>query len=246
MTNATRNALKKAARNADAPRVVIGYMRVSTAGQVTEGVALEAQRARISAYATAQGCRLAEVFEDAGVSGAHAANRPGLQAALAAVCKAKGVLVVYSLSRMARSTQDALSISKQLERAGADLVSLSESLDTTSAAGKMVFRMLTVLAEFERDLVGERTSSALAHLRRQGRRISRHVPYGFADDGTGHLVEVPAERDAVAQILRLDDDGASLRGIIAALDARGIKPRTANTWSAETIRGIIGRARIMA
>jgi DNA invertase Pin-like site-specific DNA recombinase len=65
MTNATRNALKKAARNADAPRVVIGYIRVSTAGQVTEGVSLEAQRARISAYATAQGCRLAEVFEDA-------------------------------------------------------------------------------------------------------------------------------------------------------------------------------------
>jgi site-specific DNA recombinase len=117
------------------------YLRVSTAGQVTEGVSLEAQEARARRWAE---------------------NRPGLQAALTEVCRTKGALVVYSLSRLARSTKDAISIAERLERAGADLVSLSEKIDTTSAAGKMLFRMLAVLAEFERDLISERTWGAMA------------------------------------------------------------------------------------
>lgn len=77
------------------------------------------------------------------------------------------MLVVYSLSRLARSTTDAIAISERLAKSGADLVSLSEWIDTTSASGKMVFRMLAVLAESERDLVSERTKTAMAHLRRK-------------------------------------------------------------------------------
>lgn len=92
---------------------------------------------------------------DAGLSGKRADNRPELQKALDAVTKCSGVLLVYSLSRLARSTKDTLAISDRLEKADADLVSLSERIDTTSAAGKMVFRMLAVLAEFERDLVSD-------------------------------------------------------------------------------------------
>src|SRR5271169_1320089 len=104
----------------------IGYVRVSTAVQVSEGVSLDAQRARIAAWAAANGAELPEVFTDAGLSGGRADNRPGLQAALDAACTAKAALVVYSLSRLARSTQDALNISQRLGKAGADLVSLSE------------------------------------------------------------------------------------------------------------------------
>jgi site-specific DNA recombinase len=66
-------------------------------------------------------------------------------------------LVVYSLSRLTRSTTDILHVSELMEQRGVDLVSLTEKIDTISAAGKMVFRMLSVLNEFERDLVSERT-----------------------------------------------------------------------------------------
>jgi site-specific DNA recombinase len=66
-------------------------------------------------------------------------------------------LVVYSLSRLTRSTTDMLHVSELMEQRGVDLVSLTEKIDTISAAGKMVFRMLSVLNEFERDLVSERT-----------------------------------------------------------------------------------------
>ena len=74
-----------------------------------------------------------DIRVDAGISGKRADNRPGLIAALDSACQARGVLVVYSLSRLARSVRDTLDIAERLERAGADLVSLSEQIDTTSA-----------------------------------------------------------------------------------------------------------------
>ena len=114
------------------------YLRVSTAGQVAEGVSLEAQEARARKWAEANGYIVAGVHCDAGISGKRAGNRPGLQSALTEVCRNKGALVVYSLSRLARSTKDAITIAERLEKAGADLVSLSEKIDTTSAAGCQV------------------------------------------------------------------------------------------------------------
>jgi DNA invertase Pin-like site-specific DNA recombinase len=158
---------------------VVGYCRVSTDLQAAEGVSLDAQKGRIHAWCLANGGSMAEadLFVDAGISGKHAANRPGLQHALDAVTQAPGsVLVVYSLSRLARSTKDTITISERLEKAGADLVSLSEKIDTTSASGKMVFRMLAVLAEFERDLVSERVRVTVAHKRGRGERVGQAAP----------------------------------------------------------------------
>src|SRR4030042_578154 len=86
-----------------ASKVVVGYCRVSTAHQVDEGVSLEAQQARIVAWAQANGYQLLGVHVDAGLSGGKAANRPALQAALEEVCRERGALVVYSLSPLPRA-----------------------------------------------------------------------------------------------------------------------------------------------
>ena len=96
----------------------VGYVRVSTTEQAREGVSLDAQRARIAAWCAANGYELMALHADEGVSGKRATNRPALQAALDAACASKGALVVYSLSRLARSTKDALSISDRLGKAG--------------------------------------------------------------------------------------------------------------------------------
>jgi site-specific DNA recombinase len=220
--------------------VAVAYVRVSTEGQASEGVSLEAQEARIRAWATAQDLELASVHVDAGISGSKATNRPALQAALSQVCRMKGVLVVYSLSRLARSTQDALSIAERLDRAGADLVSLTESIDTTSAAGKMVFRMLAVLAEFERDLISERTRGAMAHLRLQGRRISGRIPFG-SDLVGDRLVENSKEAAAIALMSRLRADGHSLRQIAAELDHRNLPAKNGGRWAAKVIAFVLRR-----
>jgi DNA invertase Pin-like site-specific DNA recombinase len=218
------------------------YTRVSTTKQAEEGISLEAQEARLRAWAAGQGLEVAACYVDAGLSGGRADNRPGLQAALDTVCKRRGVLVVYSLSRVARSTRDALAIAERLEKAGADLVSLSESIDTTSAAGKMVFRMLAVLAEFERDLISERTSSAMDHLRRQGRKVSGNIPFGFDEAEGGRLVANDREQVVLSRIRSLRDAGASLRAIAAALAEAGTPTKSGLlTWTPATIRGVLLR-----
>lgn len=77
--------------------------------------------------------------EDAGISGKGILHRPGLQQAQQVACEKKAVLVIYSLSRLSRSTKNILQIAERLDKDGADLVSLSERIDTTSASGKRSF-----------------------------------------------------------------------------------------------------------
>jgi len=219
-----------------------GYVRVSTVGQADEGISLEAQRARIEAWCLANDVELAEVFVDAGVSGKKASNRPGLTQAIEAVTKAGGVLVVYSLSRLARSTKDTITIGERLDKAGADLVSLPEKIDTTSAAGRMVFRMLAVMAEFERDLVSERTQTAMAHKKAQGQRVGQ-IPFGFALAADGvMLVENQREQRVITIIEELRADGMSVRAIADELNARGIETKAGKRWSHTQVHRTLKRA----
>lgn len=215
----------------------IAYVRVSTEEQATDGVSLEMQKSKIAAWADLNGYDLAGVFDDAGVSGAKA-DRPGLAAALAAVGKGDA-LVVYSLSRLARSTRHTIEISERLDKVGADLVSISEKIDTTSAAGRMVFRMLAVLAEFERDQLAERTSAAMQHKKSKGELVGA-VPYGYAlaDDGV-QLVPDPFEQQVLAEARRLHSAGMSLRSIAANLAGMGMFARNGKEFAAMQVRRMV-------
>lgn len=216
----------------------IGYIRVSTEGQAQDGVSLEAQRAKIQAWCKLNDYTLVAVHVDAGISGKSADNRPGLQQALSE-CGKETALVVYSLSRLARSTKDTISISERLSKTGADLVSLSEKIDTTTAAGKMVFRMLAVLAEFERDQISERTATAMQFKRAKGERVGA-IPYGYglADDGV-NLVENHTEQSVITQARELHASGLSLRKIANALDKRGLYARNGSRFQATQIQRMV-------
>ena len=222
-----------------------GYIRVSTSGQADNGVSLDAQEEKIKAWCIANGYRLDTVFSDRGMSAKRADNRPQLQKALNAVCQSRNAaLVVYSLSRLARSTKDAIGIAERLDKAGADLVSLSEKLDTTSAAGKMMFRLLAVLAEFERDLVSERTKAAMQHKRANGQRVGS-VPFGFdlASDGRT-LIENDTEQAILQDIRNMRADGKKLQEIAATLTEAGIPTKTGLSarWGHQAIARILKRA----
>jgi len=222
-------------------RVII-YIRVSTDGQADGGVSLEAQEAKARAWCLANDLEVAAVYVDA-ISGKRSDNRPGLQKAIAEVTRDGGVLIVYSLSRLARNTKETIELAERLERAGADLVSLTEKIDTTSAAGKMVFRMLAVLAEFERDLVSERTTAAMAHKRSKGERISSQIPYGFdlAEDGVS-LVRNENEQRVLAIVGALRTSGYSMRAIAAELEKRGIRTKAGKKqWTHSTVQRILSR-----
>jgi DNA invertase Pin-like site-specific DNA recombinase len=216
----------------------VGYVRVSTQGQVEDGVSLEAQEAKIRAWAELNGYDEAELHVDAGISGAKMDKREGLQEALRAIKKGDA-LVVYSLSRLARSTKDTLEIADLLTKRGADLVSISEKIDTTTAAGKMVFRMLAVLSEFERDQIAERTKTAMAH-KKSKRELVGSVPYGYrlAEDGI-HLEESPEEQRVITEARRLRDAGLSLRGIAGALSRQGFRARNGREFAPTQINRIL-------
>ncbi len=121
-------------------------------------------------------------------------------------------------------------------------MSLSERIDTTTAAGKMVFRMLAVLAEFERDLVSERTTAALAHKRRNGQRTGG-IPYGWelADDATT-LVAIEAEQAVLAKIRTMRAEGQTYRAIAAELTRRGVPTKqNRGRWAHQAVARIVKR-----
>ena len=222
----------------------IGYIRVSTEQQANEGVSLEAQRAKIEAWCAINGYELANVFIDAGISGKRMDTRQGLQDALKTLKKGNA-LVSYSLSRLARSTKDALSIGDIVAKRKADLVSLSEQIDTTTAAGKMMFQMLAVLAEFERNLAGERTKAALQHKKATGQKYTNKTPYGF-EVIEGRLVEVEAEAAIVAEIQASRASGNTLQAIANELNGRAVPTKTGKQWQPATVHLLMKRTSLVA
>jgi site-specific DNA recombinase len=226
----------------EAGMIATGYSRVSTPDQAEDGVSLGAQKARIAAWCIANDVELSEVHVDAGMSGKRADNRPSLQAALDSVCATSGVLVVYSLSRLARSTRDTLAIAERLDKAGANLVSLSERIDTTSAAGKMMFRMLAVLAEFERDQISERTKGAMAHKKAKGERVGQ-IPFGKMVDSDGvMLVDCPLEQEAIAIVRQLRVEGMPIRAIADEMNRRGVPTKGEGRWHIATVQRVLKAA----
>lgn len=217
------------------------YLRVSTIGQVTDGVGLDTQLAKLNAWAALHDAEVIGSFSDEGISGTRE-DRPGLESAIALACKERAALVVYSLSRLSRSTSHTIKLADRLAKSQADLISLSEALDTSSAAGRMVFRMLATLAEFERDLCAERTTAALAHKRSKGERVG-NVLYGYtlADDGV-KLIPDDVQQEAIQIIKALREDGMSFREIAAELNARNVPTQKGKPWIHTAVARIVKRA----
>jgi len=138
----------------------IGYARVSTEEQNL--------RMQLDALRAADCDR---VYRDEGVS-AVAKKRPGLERALRRL-KAGDVLVVWKLDRLGRSLTHLIDVIGELRDAGIGFQSLQEQIDTTSAGGRFYFHMLAALAEFERELIVERTKAGMNAARRAGVRLGR-------------------------------------------------------------------------
>jgi len=220
----------------------VGYCRVSTIEQAISGHSLDAQEAAIRKWADGQGYTIKAIFKDEGLSGSKMNNRANLQDALTMARRCKGVFVVYSLSRASRSIVDSISIMDGLRKAGAHFKSLTEEFDTTTAAGQAFFHMVMVFAEFERNLTRERTRAIQANLRREGRRISGYVPYGYqlARDGRT-LLPIPEEEEAIVMMATLRAQGETLQAICDVLTERGYQPKRGSKWHRNTVRAIIER-----
>src|SRR5277367_640791 len=150
-------------------RVAI-YLRVSTSKQETSN-----QRRELEAVAKRSGWKIIKVYEDAGISGAKGRDgRPGLDAMLKAVnAREFDLVATWSVDRLGRSLTDLLSILQHLKDKGVDLFLHQQGLDTSTTAGKAMFQMLGVFAEFERGIIRERVNAGLARAREKGVVLGR-------------------------------------------------------------------------
>lgn len=210
---------------------IIGYVRVSTEKQADEGASLDVQRRKLDCYCELHDHELVDVYTDAGASGKNM-NREGLRAALDALDDGDAAgLVVYKLDRLTRSTADLGRLLERFEDIGHDLKSVAESLDTSTAAGRMVVRMLGVVAEWERETIAERTSTALQAKADRGEYTGGKIPFGkrLADDDR-RLEDNPEEQAILDEIRRLRAEGLSLRAVADELNKRGVARRNGNDW----------------
>lgn len=216
----------------------IGYVRVSTTKQAQDGLSLEAQQDRIKKWADYNEYELVHIFIDEGISGKKMINRPMLQEALSSLKKGM-VFVFYSLSRVSRNTIDTLTIADLINNKGADMVSLSENIDTTGATGRMVFSLLAVLAQFERDQIAERTKLAIDFLRSND-KVYSHTPYGYTryED---NLIKQTNEQLNIEYMLQLKSSGLGYRRIATRLNKEGIASKHGGEWYAKTVKQVIER-----
>jgi DNA invertase Pin-like site-specific DNA recombinase len=223
---------------------VVGYVRVSTDEQADKGVSLASQRAKVEGYCKLYDLELVAVIEDAGQS-AKSLKRDGLQSVLAMLRtgEADG-LVIAKLDRLTRSVSDWQALIDDFfgERAGQQLFSVGDSIDTRTAAGRLVLNVLLSVAQWEREAIGERTRDALRLKIGRGERCGK-VRFGFdlAADGKT-LTPNPTEQEAIAIVQRLRAAGETLRAIAAELNARGVATKEGRPWLHTSVARILARA----
>jgi DNA invertase Pin-like site-specific DNA recombinase len=148
------------------------YLRVSTSKQDTDN-----QLRELTAVADRSGWEIWKVYEDAGISGAKGRDkRPGLEAMMKAVnAREFDMVAAWSMDRLGRSLTDLLGILQDLQEKGVDLFLHQQGLDTSTTAGKAMFQMLGVFAEFERGIIRERVNAGLARARAKGTKLGRRL-----------------------------------------------------------------------
>jgi site-specific DNA recombinase len=194
-------------------------------------VSLAAQEAKIGAYALGKDWALVEVIRDEGVS-AKTTNRPGLQRLLTVVnARQVTAVLVYKLDRLTRSVADLDQLMKRFERHGVALVSLQESLDATTATGRLMMNLLASVSQWEREVIGERTRDAMQQLKAEGQVYSRPV-FGHGPDDAATLAWMREEQAR----------GTSYEDIAAHLNAVGTPATRGGRWQGNTVRRILLRA----
>ena len=222
-------------------RRAVAYIRVSTDKQAESGLSLEAQRAKVEALATLHDMELAEVVTDAGAS-AKTTARPGWSRIMQMVDRRSvDAVLIAKLDRATRSVADLADLIERMRRRGVALVSAAESLDTSSAGGRLVVNVLGAVAQWEREATAERTSAALQVLRANGRATGGVAPFGsrFVD---GRRVDDEDEQATLADMHQHRRAGLSWAGVADQINTAGRRTRTGGHWTRQGVHQVM-RAR---
>lgn len=213
------------------------YVRVSTREQAEDGDSLAAQAEKLRSYCKMRGLALQEEFADAGVSASKPLARRAQGRRLLGAIKTGSIssVVIWSLDRAFRNTAECLTTVHAWTSKGIALHLVNfggQAIDTSSAIGKLFLTVVAGVAEFERNVNGERTALAMRHKVAKGEYIGGEARYGWrvvgrdlAVPGTGHLVRDVAEQRVIARVHELHAAGLGSRRIATQLEDDGITSR---------------------
>src|SRR5579884_1322744 len=226
---------------------LVAYIRVSGAGQVSDGYGLNVQERTVKAWAKNHGHRLVRIVREEGVSGAtEALDRPGLSEALLMIREGEAEgLLVPRLDRLARAlTVQEASLAIVWRDGGRVFTTDSGEVlqdDPDDPMRTAMRQVVGVFAELDRRMVVKRLRDGRAAKRAAGRKSVGAYAFGTHGEGEGRdrdAASNPAEAGTVARILQLRAEGKSYRAIGEQLDAEGLAPRRAAKWSAMTVRSV--------
>ncbi|MDP1826614.1 MAG: recombinase family protein [Archangium sp.] len=239
--------MKKPPVSADSPRKCAVYTRKSTtAGLEQEFNSLDAQREACVAYVNRQQNwkLLDEHYDDGGFTGANT-DRPAFQRLMADVESGKvDIVVVYKVDRLSRSLLDFAKVMERLDKAGASFVSVTQNFSTADAMGRLTMNLLASFAEFEREMISERTRDKIAASRRRGKWTGGPCPFGYnvVDKKlTINELEAPIVREAFEVLLQ----HRRMATVAAVMNERERLPRKTKRldekpqWTKDTIAKLL-------
>jgi len=218
------------------PSRAIGYCRVSTHEQADKGLSLKNQAEKIRQYCKLKDIELVETIEDAGES-AKNLDRPGMQQIIKGCSGGEfDIVVIYKLDRLTRKVRDlGYLIEDIFERNGVQFASLKESFDTSTANGKLFMNILGVVAQWERDIISERTRDVLQSKKSKGERLGPPF-YGLRlDESTGELSKHPEEMKVLNRARELRGLGLTLHEIAQVLNRENYRTRQRSLWKHQNI-----------
>jgi DNA invertase Pin-like site-specific DNA recombinase len=218
------------------------YTRFSPRPSAGDCMSCEFQEQKCQEYCESHGLDVLAVYHDKRFSGKQSCKRPGLEKALYRVCNLwEGVLVVYNLARLARSTKEAITLTKTLERNHAFLVIVKQKIDTSSMDRNFP-RIMAAISDIECETKGENIRFVLLDMQKHNHKVSRFPPYGSMIDTADDTRLAPNMEEIVTieKIMNLHNEGYTLQEICEELTRMCRKPR-GKAWYAGTIRRIIAK-----
>mgnify|MGYP001377232060 FL=1 len=230
-------------KRAESKDLAVAYIRVSTEEQSKEGVSLEAQEEKIKAYCNLRGLEIVEICIDAGVSGSkRLESREAGSKLMKLINEGKAnAVVAFKLDRLFRDAEDALHTTKSWDEKGIalHLVDMGgQTIDTTTAMGRFFLNMMAGFAELERNLISERTATALNY-KKSNKQVYAPIPFGYVRVGD-RLIEDQEEQIILNKIFNYRKEGLSYWKIAEELNTIGVETKKGgNKWYASTVKYIL-------